>query len=567
MTQAQIVKLKSSPFGKGIVNLRSTPISRRSHIRRKHNVFHSLHGISIFLLIRITLLSLTVNNGPKNFFAVGEGVNYYNADGANNAYYDLDDAVDEDDAENMDDDDVDFSEKDFDQVSLMPVSCVSYMGGFFVKFELFDSNGNFQCHTKNFGTFIVSITHYMRAYFNYQALVRGQNFKLPSDASYLNCIQLSQTYYADQALYGKIGCQERETYTSTKLKLHVYTDAQCSVPYEDGENSDRAYRQGYKINDEFFSSKVSFRPPFYSCLTCKPDEISDTFSKQGTYWYDDDNVANGRSQQKYDDVVTDDDQYWDASTYANKVITYKDDDDDFYGNGDDDTDDARLLRKSNSITQHFTPIKGTAEKFEKDFWHDHETEIKNTERKEIGRKLEDEEEVDDAAVAGDDQYNGVVQYWNMCQRLYKYGIWCDADCRALDTFRVDQWSTSDIFLLGIMCLFMGAMMLLIFAKRVKAYEKESSYGGEINTHPGLPPIALGVIFLCIYAVIVTLFSLRYVNETLVAAVVSCILLFIYMLKLTLFESQKKRFSLARNNRNYYANGNAALGNRNESAYA
>ena len=127
MTQAQIVKLKSSPFGKGIVNLRSTPISRRSHIRRKHNVFHSLHGISIFLLIRISLLSLTVNNGPKNFFAVGEDVNYYNADGANNAYYDLDDAVDEDDAdaENMDDDDVDFSEKDFDQVSLMPVSCVS----------------------------------------------------------------------------------------------------------------------------------------------------------------------------------------------------------------------------------------------------------------------------------------------------------------------------------------------------------------------------------------------------------------------------------------------------------
>ena len=184
------------------------------------------------------------------------------------------------------------------------------------------------------------------------------------------CIQLSQTYYADQALYGKIGCQERETYTSTKLKLHVYTDAQCSVPYEDGESSDRAYRQGYKINDEFFSSKVSFRPPFYSCLTCKPDEISESFSKQGTYWYDDDNVANGRSQQKYDDVVTDDDQYWDASTYANKVVNYKDDDDDFYGNGDDDdfygngdddTDDARLLRKSNSITQHFTPIKGTAE--------------------------------------------------------------------------------------------------------------------------------------------------------------------------------------------------------------
>ncbi|CAB9509851.1 expressed unknown protein [Seminavis robusta] len=26
--------------------------------------------------------------------------------------------------------------------------------------------------------------------------------------------------------------------------------------------------------------------------------------------------------------------------------------------------------------------------------------------------------------------------WNMCQRIYKYGVWCDEECRALDFFRI-----------------------------------------------------------------------------------------------------------------------------------
>ena len=147
---------------------------------------------------------------------------------------------------------------------------------------------------------------------------------------------------------------------------------------------------------------------------------------------------------------------------------------------------------------------------------------------------------DDAA--GDDAYvynqddDASVGDWNMCTQIRKYGMWCDAECRALDTFRVDEWSASDIFLLVVMCLFMAAMMLLIFAKRVKAYEKASVYGDDIDQpYPGLPPMAMILVFILIMTIILVLANLKFVNETLVFAVVMCILLFIYMLKLTLFE--------------------------------
>jgi hypothetical protein len=83
----------------------------------------------------------------------------------------------------------------------------------------------------------------------------------------------------------------------------------------------------------------------------------------------------------------------------------------------------------------------------------------------------------------------------MCQRVYKYGVWCDKECRDIDTFRIDEWSPSDLFLLVIMCVFMCAMMLLIFAKRVKAYEKASVYGEELNVSPGCPPIVLALLFI------------------------------------------------------------------------
>jgi uncharacterized membrane protein YhaH (DUF805 family) len=128
--------------------------------------------------------------------------------------------------------------------------------------------------------------------------------------------------------------------------------------------------------------------------------------------------------------------------------------------------------------------------------------------------------------------------WNMCQRIYKYGVWCDAECRSLDFFRTDLWSASDIFLLAIMCTFLTAMMLLVIAKRLKAQQKARMYGEDQLPMPGLPPFAMAIIFFVILTVIVVLAKLKFINETLVFAVVTCILLFIYMLKLTLFENRR-----------------------------
>lgn len=125
----------------------------------------------------------------------------------------------------------------------------------------------------------------------------------------------------------------------------------------------------------------------------------------------------------------------------------------------------------------------------------------------------------------------------MCQRIFKYGVWCDEECRALDFFRTDLWSASDIFLLSIMCTFLTAMILLVIAKRLKAQQKARMYG-EDQSIPGLPPFAMAIIFFVVMSVIVVLAEFKFINETLVFAVVTCILLFIYMLKLTLFEHRK-----------------------------
>lgn len=427
---------------------------------------------------------------------------------------------------NADDDYVDLSYQDFDQISLMPVSCVNYMNGHMIKFELFESTNNFQCHANNMGTFVVSISHYMRAYFNYQALVRGEDFKLPSDAGYLNCVLLQQTAYSDTKLYAKIGCLERDTYTSTKLSVHVYSDKQCSQPYDDGQSEDKRSKSGYSINGYNFSSKVSFRPPFYSCLTCKPSEISSSFSKRGTYWYDDDAASNGQQIYKYfddwvDDYFLQDDAYFTVQKYTNNQIYYaKEDDDDFY-TADDDDGRRDLVRNLVGRKKELKAEDGQLELFEKEFWDE------NKEARGLGnnKKYYDD---DDSS----------VQSWNMCTKIYQYGVWCDEDCRALDTFRMDEWSSSDVLLLVVMCAFLGSMMMLIFAKRVKAYEKASIYGDEGIEQAGMSPTVLAGVFSFVFLLIIILAILRLVNETLVCAVVTCILLFTYMLKITLFETEQ-----------------------------
>lgn len=84
---------------------------------------------------------------------------------------------------------------------------------------------------------------------------------------------------------------ERETFTSTKLQLHVYTDQQCSQQYNDGQSARKHATRGYDFGNYYIPSKVSFKPEFYSCLTCSPDQVSQTFNKVSSNWYDDDRFS------------------------------------------------------------------------------------------------------------------------------------------------------------------------------------------------------------------------------------------------------------------------------------
>ena len=252
--------------------------------------------------------------------------------------------------------------------------------GHFIKFELFDTAKSYQCHFAQLGSFVVSIAHYMRAVYNYRVLAEGQAFALPDDVGYLNCIPLKLDAYwqygerfgttttddaaaadddngeaedseeddeeanqtqPENILYAKVGCMNKETFSSAKFQLHVYTDNMCTVPYEDGQTSQQHAKNGYAIdfdqyytvaaNDEEegddnnqnnngdddeeeamdyddesnilqFSTHVSFRPTFLQCQNCKPGAISDTFNKFEGAWYDDAFISQyGYRQSEYEE--------------------------------------------------------------------------------------------------------------------------------------------------------------------------------------------------------------------------------------------------------------------------
>ena len=157
---------------------------------------------------------------------------------------------------------------------------------------------------------------------------------------------LQETQNDDVKLYAKIGCMERETFTSTKLSLHVYTDAQCSVPYDDGLSARRHSTKGYDINGYTFPTRVSFKPPFYACQTCTPDSISQTFNKKSGTWYDDDYISqygakqgnNNNNEEDEDDEDEGDDAAADdyyQDDYNNADDAYLAANDDVYNNNDD----------------------------------------------------------------------------------------------------------------------------------------------------------------------------------------------------------------------------------------
>ena len=291
-----------------------------------------------------------------------------------------------------------------------------------IKFEIYETANSYQCHFARIGTFVVSIAHYMRAFYNYRALVDGKYFSLPEDVGYLNCIPLKLDAYwqygerfgstddnddddannnddeednddneedndeeeqdVQNILYAKVGCMARDTFTSAKFQLHVYTDNMCTNPYDDGQTSQQQASKGYEIdfnsyytlgNDDNdndndgsedaddadadedqetnilqFSTNVSFRPTFYQCQNCKPDAISETFNKFSGSWYDDAYISEyGEKQVAEDDAAYAEEEEEEEAAECNNCQYYHysaDDAVDAYnsenGDGSDDANSA-----------------------------------------------------------------------------------------------------------------------------------------------------------------------------------------------------------------------------------
>ena len=63
--------------------------------------------------------------------------------------------------------------------------------------------------------------------------------------------------------------------------------------------------------------------------------------------------------------------------------------------------------------------------------------------------LEDQAEEGDED--GDDDDNNAIAAWNICQCVHKYDMWVEG----LATLRLDEWISSDVFILVIMCVLAG----------------------------------------------------------------------------------------------------------------
>ena len=59
-----------------------------------------------------------------------------------------------------------------------------------IKFQMFEAQKDVKdvCYVdddNDVGTFVVPVSDYMRAYFNYKILLKGDNFRIPRSAGYL----------------------------------------------------------------------------------------------------------------------------------------------------------------------------------------------------------------------------------------------------------------------------------------------------------------------------------------------------------------------------------------------
>ena len=101
--------------------------------------------------------------------------------------------------------------------------------GHMIKFQFFEKSSSLNCHFKNLGTYVVSIAHYMRAYFNYQALTHGNDFSLPGDVGFLN-VSFTYCFYYLLITLGGLSSDDVARYIDVMFRVHV-SRAPPSVPH------------------------------------------------------------------------------------------------------------------------------------------------------------------------------------------------------------------------------------------------------------------------------------------------------------------------------------------------
>jgi len=83
-------------------------------------------------------------------------------------------------------------------------------------------------------------------------------------------------------------------------------------------------------------------------------------------------------------------------------------------------------------------------------------------------------------------------------------MWCDDECRALDIFSANSWSSAGIFIFSLMSMFILSMMSMIFKKRIKGYKNANG-----STNRGLHPFIL----LSIYSLIMEIYTMKAMKIT------------------------------------------------------
>jgi len=105
---------------------------------------------------------------------------------------------------------------------------------------------------------------------------------------------------------------------------------------------------------------------------------------------------------------------------------------------------------------------------------------------------------------------------------------------------VSNWTSKSVSVIFTLSIIMVVLMVLIFSKRVLAYElAESLQDPDAPKFRGFPPFYVGLLYVLIICGILSIALLNMVHETIIMTSAVTIILFVYLMKLTLFDSALK----------------------------